>query len=174
MKVSKNFRAEEFLPPEIFSSYGESSIWFIDKRTVDLAQFVRDFFQRSVTINNWHSGGSFKERGFRVPESKTGQRLSQHKYCRAVDFTVAGISPSEVKSTILHNSAKFLAVGMTTMESENYTPTWTHIDIRWTGLDSILIVKPPEINALMTEENEYFTWEDGEFVPTQLPKFLGK
>lgn len=173
MQVSKSFKLVEFIPPEVHITFGDNAVWFIDKKTVELAQFIRDYFSAPMTINNWHTGGQFKERGYRVPGSKTGQIFSQHKFGRAFDFNIKDLTANQVRAIILRDPEPFLKAGLTTIEDETYSPTWVHADIRWNfARKNILIVKPAEINALSTDE--YFTWEEGEFVPTQLPKFLGK
>jgi len=68
MKVSKSFRLEEFVPKEIYEKYKDQSIWFSRPEVINLAQVIRDYFGRPMTINNWHSGGKFNERGFRLPD----------------------------------------------------------------------------------------------------------
>ncbi len=160
MKVSKSFRLEEFVPKEIYEKYKDQSIWFSRPEVINLAQSIRDYFGRPMTINNWHSGGKFNERGFRLPDSKIGAKLSQHKLAGAIDFTIDGISPDEVRSSILENPKRFLDEGLTTIEDGSYTPTWTHVDVRNTGLSKILIVKPSvSVNSVgdsISEEYYFF------------------
>ena len=72
----------------------------------------------------------------------TGSWLSQHKYGRAADFTVDGLTPNEVRADMLANQALFMQRGLTAIESEEYAPSWVHIDMRITQLTELLIVKP--------------------------------
>lgn len=141
MKVSKNFDLREFVPPTIWERFKENSIWFIDQRVIDLAQFYRDYFDKPVTVNNWHyNPGGYSERGFRVPTTITGAKLSQHRFGRAFDCNIDGITPNEAREEILKNREMFMAHGLTTLESGEFAKTWIHSDIRATNLSRILIV----------------------------------
>jgi len=138
MEVSKNFDLEEFLPPEIYKQFGKNGLWFIDKRIIDLAQFYRDYFDASVTINNWsyYKSGQhvFRERGYREPDSKTGASKSQHKFGRAFDCDIKGITADEARKEILKFEEEFMEMGLTTLEMD---VNWLHSDVRWTGKDKI-------------------------------------
>lgn len=177
MKISKNFRTEEFVPKEIFQKYGQSSLWFVRPQIVYLAQVIRDYFNKPVIINDWYKGGNFNERGFRVPESKTGSKLSQHKLAGAIDFTIEGYSPDEVRSSILDDPKRFVEAGLTTLEDGMYAPTWVHADIRLTNVDEILIVRPASIQTLDFEgynpaQDEYFVFDNGELISIPFPLYI--
>ena len=139
MKVSEHFVLQEFIPKEIFSQYGENSIWFINPIIINVAEFCRDFFNRPIIINNWHTGGHFNESGYRLPDTTTGAKLSQHKRGAAIDIKIEGITDYEkIRQIVLANEKAFLNSGVTTMEDG--TGTWLHIDCRFTKLDKILVV----------------------------------
>lgn len=147
--TSKYFKIQEFVPPEIYHQYGEGSIKFINPDIVTLADFTREFFGRPMTINNWHLNGPFSNRGFRVPDCKTGGRLSQHKFKDAFDHHQPGVDMREVYRLIMENEKIFMEVGLTTMENIDFTDPignpktgWIHMDNRWTGSDHIVIVNP--------------------------------
>lgn len=171
MKVSKNFSIQEFCPPEVFNAYGTSSTWFIQPQLIVLAQFIRDYFAAAMTINNWDRGGILKERGYRVPSSTTGSKVSQHKRGAAIDFNIKGLSADEVRKRILNDQATFLAQGLTTIEDEDYSPTWVHCDTRYRlgNPDKILIVRPAQMLINADDYNptmdEYFIFENGELIP---------
>jgi len=135
MKVSKNFWLQEFLPPDLYEMSPQSGIWMIDRRIINIAQFIRERYGKPVTINNWHSGGQYKESGFRNPFTKTGALLSQHKFGRAIDAKIDGLHPEEIREDIRQNYALFRVVGLTTIEVD--TPTWVHMDCRNTNQDSL-------------------------------------
>ena len=42
MRVSKNFIIQEFVTPNIYQRWGNSSIWFVDRRVIDIAQYLKD------------------------------------------------------------------------------------------------------------------------------------
>lgn len=137
MKVSDNFVIQEFVPPEIYSIYGSKSIWFIDPDMIAVAQKLRDDLGKPITINNWHTGGQYKNSGFRMPDTLVGGKLSQHKFGRALDIKVKGMSAESVREYIRENYYLYDEV-ITTIEKD--TPTWVHIDKRWTGLNGLLEV----------------------------------
>lgn len=138
MQVSKNFRIQEFVGPKAYKERGNKAIELIDFRTRGIAQYIRDYFDAIMTINDWHKGGKFTERGLREIDSTTGARYSQHRFGRAIDFTLHGFTADQIRETILNNQSEFLAQGLTCIEAG--TPTWVHVDCRWTGLSEILVV----------------------------------
>ena len=143
MKISENFELAELVPPQILRAYGDKSIRFIDPKLPGLIEFIKWFFDgNSMTINNYLWGGKLKNRGYRTPQNKTGAYYSQHKFGRAVDFNIKGYTPDQIRKTILDNHTLFMNRGLTTIEHGDYAPTWVHVDMRWTGLGDILIVKP--------------------------------
>lgn len=79
-------------------------------------------------------------RGFR-PRSHQSARYSQHKFGRAVDFHVKNMTPDEVRQYILDNEQEFLNMGLTRLEHGDDAPTWVHLDLAWTGLDSIYVFR---------------------------------
>ena len=135
MKVSKDFILQEFVDPVTYQIRGEKSIELIDNRLITLTQFFRDYFDVAVTVNNWHTGGKYKESGLRTWLTKTGAFYSQHKYGRADDLKLKGLDPEEVRQEIRRNWPKFKAAGLTTIEKD--TPTWNHISVQFTGLETL-------------------------------------
>ena len=101
MMVSAHFDIREFVPKPIYDQYGANSIWFIDHRLIEGAEWLRAHFNAPIIINNWHTGGKFQERGFRVPTTTTGARLSQHKFGRAIDFNVQGMTSDQVAKDLI-------------------------------------------------------------------------
>lgn len=139
MKVSKNFELKEFIDPELYMLRGEDSIQLIDQRIITIAQAIRDHFGLPIIINNWHIGGGYKESGLRKFLTKTGATFSQHKFGRAIDVKIEGVSDyDEVRAEIVRYWPEFKASGLTTIEDG--TPTWLHSDCRNTGTDTLLIV----------------------------------
>lgn len=141
MKVSQHFSIQEFVPPVTFSKWGNRSIWFIDPRIITLADAIRSHFGLSMTINNWHRGGVFSQRGYRPPTTTVGGKESQHRFGRAIDFNILGLTADAVRAELLRNEKKFMDLGLTTLEHGSDAPTWVHADIRQTGLGHILIVR---------------------------------
>lgn len=139
LKVSKNFYLHEFVPVEIYRIYGDLSIRFINPTLPRMAQWLRDRYNRSVTINNWYGGGPYNESGFRMPDTKTGARLSAHKRGVAIDFKVADMPAIEVQADLEHNGSTIYAdSGITVMERG--TVDWTHIACEWTPNPNVLTI----------------------------------
>src|SRR5262245_42769371 len=115
MKLTKNFYLSEFVPKAIIEQFGDSGIWFLDPKIVNVAQWLRDHLSRSITINNWHEGGQRDDCGFRLPTSLIGGKLSQHKFGRAIDILVEGMTPPEVLEVIKNNFVELNAIGLTTV-----------------------------------------------------------
>ena len=142
MQITKNFRIEEFIPPEVFNTYAHKSIWFLDPVMFELAEFVRNFYDKPMRINNWLWGGAFRYRGFRTHKSGVGAEFSQHKFGRAFDFDIEGESPEQIQHDILNNELLFMEHGLRALELD--TDTWTHMDIRNTQMDKIMLVPNPK------------------------------
>ena len=142
MKISEHFLLEEFVPQAVYKQFGEASVAFLDPRIIILAEFVRVFFNKPVIINNWHKNGIFFYRGFRDPECAIGAKMSQHRFGRAIDINVVGMTPKDIYKAILANQEAFMKAGLTTLEDIADTPTWNHLDCRITNLSTIKIVKP--------------------------------
>lgn len=135
--ISPYFKVQEFVPKEIYEKYGETSIRFIHPSIVSIANLVRSRMGVPITIN----GSGFDESGFRVPETKTGARLSSHKRGCAIDVR-GKFEPRKIYDDILANYAEYRAVGLTTVEDIDMTPTWVHLSCEWTGKNELTIVKP--------------------------------
>jgi hypothetical protein len=106
-------------------------------------QKLREVAGVPFTINNWVKGGSFDERGLRLPNTRTGARWSQHKYGRAIDIDPVGISVAELFQIAKDNEKLFIEnQWITTIENIAFTKSWLHIDCRYTGRSEFLIVNP--------------------------------
>lgn len=131
MKISENFKLEEFINPDSFYDLpGDKSLLLIDKRLVDIMEYIRYCFGRKIIINTWHNFGLHKNRGFRKEDCKEGAKYSQHKFGRAVDFEVEGFTSEEVFEEILllYKTEKDLKkYGLTRIEKN--TKGYTHIDL---------------------------------------------
>jgi hypothetical protein len=143
IKITDNFYLDEFIDPITYSERGEKSIQLMDMRIILAIQHLREVINKPITINNWASRGQFRESGLRRADTRTGARWSQHKYGRALDFRVSGMTPREVHQVIHQHERTFIErQWITTLEDVRDTPSWTHIDCRYTGKDSFLIVRP--------------------------------
>jgi hypothetical protein len=164
MKVSTNFDIREFVPKSTFQKYGVNARWFVSMKAVAVAEFYKEFFSNyyktkqpgkvshvSIVVNNWHIGGSKQHSGYRPPEYTEGAKESQHRMANAFDCEIVvvyldgkreEVNYKEIHEIIKANEALFLSKGVTTVEDVAIAATWLHTDFRWTGLSTILIVRP--------------------------------
>lgn len=142
VRISEDFYLDEFIPPDIYNERGAKAISLIDVRIVMAAQYLRGIIDKPIICNNWWRGGQFRERGLRRGDTKTGARWSQHKYGRGLDFHVIGMTPQQIQSVILQSEEMFIShQWITVMEDVRDTPTWVHIDCRYTNSEKITIVR---------------------------------
>jgi len=140
IKISENFYLDEFVGKKFYQKFGAKSRWFIDQRLIDMVQFIRTKTGKSVTVNNWATGGRFQERGLRDPKTSTGASYSQHKFGKALDFHVSGISSDDIRELIKGEwKQELMSMGLSAIEAGI---SWVHIDIRNTGKDDLLIFYP--------------------------------
>lgn len=146
MKLSNNFSLVELIDRKTYQKWGTSSIWFIDPKLVQIAQFIRDRHGKPVTINNWSSGGQYGFSSFDPPGGyRNASSLSQHRQGRAIDVKLLGEvnkGADILRKDIIDNFDLYRKFGLTTIEDAKYAPTWCHIDVRNTGMDVLKIVKP--------------------------------
>lgn len=138
----KNFSITELVGPEIYEYHGDHFSWFLlDQTALKVLQALREEFGPCV-VNNWNSGGQFKESGLRERTTKTGAKNSAHKFGMAFDCKFKNYSADEVRKAVLENEQKWLNLGMTRIEDGAYSPTWLHFDVIPTGMDKIHVIKP--------------------------------
>jgi len=144
MKLNQYFQVQELVPETVFKQWGANSIWFLDKRLVDSLFWLRQKINVRLVVNNWVGGGDFQNRGFRLPDTTVGGKLSQHKFGRAVDFHSLDMPVPEIYKWIKKNEKDILKnTAFTTIESEQGAPTWVHLDCRYSNdLTHLTIVNP--------------------------------
>jgi hypothetical protein len=144
VKLTTNFYLKEFIDPETYKQYGERSIWFIDYKVVNIAQRLRERLGVILYINTW-PGGSFEYSGFRPPGCLVGASKSQHKFGRAIDIKTADNRESGaqmIRDEITTHYKTYKDLGLTTIEHEDFAPTWCHLDTRQTKQSNLKIIKP--------------------------------
>lgn len=147
IQLTKNFWLSEFVPEEVYKILGEKALWCIDPKLPEICQFLRDYFGTAIVINNWKSGGGYQNSGFRTRDYKGKASLSQHYQGRAVDIKVGAVSrtmgrlaPKIVFEEVKENWDKLKKLGLTAIEKVECTPTWTHLDCRWTKYGGELLI----------------------------------
>lgn len=138
--VSPHFTIEEFVDKATFEAEGENSITFIDKNLISIAEFIRTDIGKPVTINNWHTGGQFKESGLRNPNTTTGAKKSTHKTGKAIDVKVKGMGGKEWYEYVVKNAKKLYELGLRRIEDKSLATTWCHMDTKEHGKKGVIQV----------------------------------
>jgi hypothetical protein len=131
----RHFSVPELVPPDLYKVRGDEAIIVMDFRILWTLDALRDHFGKPITVNNWKSNGPFQQRGFRN-DATVGALLSQHRYGRAADFDIAGVTASEFREMV--RSGKIgtgpnepLQYITAIEETNNGQPiNWIHIDCR--------------------------------------------
>lgn len=134
VKVSKNFFEDEFV-------YPGGDFAKVDPKLVTIAQWLRDQLGKSITINNYATGGQYKESGLRDVNTTTGAKRSAHKEGKAIDIKVSGMSAKDVYEFCLKNSDKLYELGVREIEDQRFCPSWVHLSTRGDH-ERIKIIKP--------------------------------
>ena len=140
-----HFCIEELVSKEILDEIGEERAWrLIDPKIIYTLDHIRQRYGKKVTVNNWKWNSSptaFKERCLRKPDTKTGSKWSDHKYGRAVDFDVEGMTAAEVRKDILANKDHEDFKYITILEDG---VSWVHIGVAnlANDADRIFVVYP--------------------------------
>ena len=140
MKISEHFVIQEFVDQATFEAEGENAITFIDKKLIDIAEFVRTEIGLPVTINNWHNGGQFKESGLRNKNTTTGAKKSAHKLGKAIDAKIKGWGSKEWYDFVTKHAKKLYDLGLRRIEDKTLAATWCHMDTKEHGKKGIIQV----------------------------------
>lgn len=133
-KCTKNFYQDEFI-------YEGGDFNLLDPKIIIVAQWLRDTLGKSVTINNWATGGQYKESGLRSLTTTTGAKKSAHKEGKAIDIKVKGMTAKQVYDWCLLHKDELYSLGIREIEDQRYTSSWVHLGTRGNHL-AIKIIKP--------------------------------
>lgn len=135
-----HFEIEELVDPITLKQYGKEFILkhFFDSRILYQIDLIRDWFDKPMIINNWCFNGKFKYRGFRPFNCKVGSKNSAHKFGRAIDFDIVGLTAEFVRKEIMRNQKQFPYI--TRMEDK---VNWVHFDcVNENNKNGIILFKP--------------------------------
>ena len=132
-KIKEYFKLEELIDKETFTKYGQTSWQFLDTQTLHCLLTVREGLNKPITVNTWHKGGNFSQRGLRhnkspMVKNKTGIYLSAHCLGKAFDFDVKGISPVEVREWIEQYKHLFHCKVRLERNMNGKPINWVHLD----------------------------------------------
>lgn len=134
MKTIKDyFDIRELVDKVVFDKFGQAAWKFLDKDLLACLLVVREGIGKSMTINNWHIGGTFSQRGLRhnmspMVQGKASLYLSAHLFGKGSDFDVAGMTAVEVRAWIVANAAKFPCNIRLERNMKGKPINWCHLD----------------------------------------------
>ncbi len=135
-QLKRYFSIKELVSKDVYLKYGETAWQFFDVRLLETLLFIREKLDLPITINNWHLGGEFQQRGFRenTCEIVRNRTKKNHIYCsahvtgQAVDLDVNSMTAEDIRDWIV--------------ESQEILPhpirledgvAWIHLDCRDAG-----------------------------------------
>lgn len=104
------FSVKELVCKHVYERYGENAAMFLDEKLIETLNVIREQILCSpMTVNNWHAGGDFTQRGLRcniceLVKNKTDAGrlyLSAHMLGKAVDCSVEGMTAEEARRHII-------------------------------------------------------------------------
>lgn len=146
--IKKYFDIKELVGPATYKKHGERAWKFFDFRLLETLLILRINIGKPITINNWHRGGIFKQRGLRTILQqivknffyKNKLYLSGHLLGKAVDFDVKGMTAEEVRNWIISNQHLFPYKMRLEWKKNGKFINWVHLDIIY-ELKNIFIYK---------------------------------
>jgi hypothetical protein len=134
----KHFDIKELVDKQTYDKFGEQAWMFFDDRILITLDNIREYFNKPVTVNNWSVGGSYDSRGLRRPTDPTGASFSQHRFGRAIDFSVKDMTADEVRKIILDGQDNSLFQYIKRIEKDT---SWVHIDCANVDSEDIVLFK---------------------------------
>ena len=121
------FSIKELVPEDIFKIHKERAWRVFDTRLLENLLFMRKDLGKSFYVNNYRKGLQYRgyDNGYRPKTS-----LSYHKLGKAIDFTVKGMTPNQVRDYIRKNYKRFpYPAGRIEVLKKGKPISWVHYDI---------------------------------------------
>jgi hypothetical protein len=135
-ELKEYFIIQELVGRRTYKKYGERAFKFFRTEALESLLITRKGLGRSITINNWHRGGRFSQRGLRTNVqnmfkqyfSKGRLYLSGHVLACAFDFDVKGMTPNQVRKWIQDNAHRYPCKIRLERKLRGKFINWTHLD----------------------------------------------
>ena len=140
-ELSFFFNVKEFFCPHIVERFGESAWNFPDIRLLETVLWIRKTLAKPMMINSQQLG--LTERGMRcnlcneVKKHDTAY-LSAHVLGQGVDFTVTGMTATQVRKWIDDHKDDLPHKIRLERKSNGKEISWVHLDVRNEGVDKIV------------------------------------
>ena len=122
-----HFKIQELVDRETFRLFGQEAWMFLQPNALVALDGIRNYFDRTVFVNDWHFNGTYQYRGFRPKTCSVGADYSQHRFGNAFDLNVLGLSAEEVRKEILAHKDDPRFRMITALE---IGIQWVHFDCR--------------------------------------------
>lgn len=103
MKANKYFTVEELVPKNVYNIIGDDAIRLFNPKALEALENVREILGVPLICNNWKSGGTRNNCGYRVPDSTVGATKSAHKDGEAFDLVSSKMSAAEMRNKLEAN-----------------------------------------------------------------------
>lgn len=143
-KLRNYFKKQELVGKDVYYYYTarEKDPWTVlDTQALHCLLITRILVDKPFTVNDWHKGGIYDERGHRanvqdILYNKTINLkiyLSSHILGKGFDFKVKGMDSDDVRDLILKNAELYpfkIRLENKILRTDK-TITWVHIDVIW-------------------------------------------
>ena len=142
---SDYFSVKELVCKHVYDRYGDRAAMFLDNKLIETINTVREKILRApMTVNNWHLGGSFTQRGLRcnlcdlVREKSERQQLYLSAHClgKGIDFTPEGMTAEEARRIIIEKQ-ELLPYPIRLEDGVS----WVHLDVYEMGTQKVSLFK---------------------------------
>ena len=135
-RLKKYFDIRELVGPRTFKKHGHRSWKFFRTDALHALLIVREGIGKPITLNNWHRGGRFTQRGLRTNIQGIFKGffrrgvlyLSAHVLGCGFDFDVRGMSANQVRQWIVENKHRFPFKIRLERKLRGKFISWTHLD----------------------------------------------
>jgi hypothetical protein len=123
----KYFKPQELVDRGTFERMGDNALSLFSPEVLIALDDLREYFNTSITVNNWSTEGQFQWRGWRTPEKarELSSPNSQHAKGNAFDCTIKWYTAAEARKIIVANQNHELLKRITRLEDG---VSWLHFD----------------------------------------------
>lgn len=135
-EVNRFFDIRELVSKRVYDKQQTAAWRLFDPRLLEtLLVLRRDILRVPLVCNNWKSGGTFQQRGFRENTCKMVREktdfdilyTSAHMLGKAVDLSSGQMTAAQMRKAILEQKDKLPYP--VRVEDGASAPTWLHIDV---------------------------------------------
>ena len=121
----KFFQLQELIDRTTFETLGEEAWQKFNTEALIALDDLREYFNASITINDWSRGGQSQWRGYRSSACPIGATHSQHRSGNAFDCTIKGYTAAEARAEIIAHQDDELLKRIMRLEDK---VSWVHFD----------------------------------------------